>query len=160
MFTRGRNACALVRRKIKITTTTLQQRSRRSFPSCPHGMRNTRVSRLFYVTPANFLRLEGRARASAIFFVTIMLVFPGYPVYTYTSTCVNLSGEKFLHLRSWRNSSTDRSANLRELLRIWLVGYYYYYYYQHIERILQRQVLPIEGVSWQQYLQYVHSVRV
>ena len=35
-----------------------------------------------------------------------------------------------------------------------------HYYYQHIERILQRQVLPIEGVSWQQYLQYVHSVRV
>ena len=97
-------------------------RSRRSFSSCPHDIRNTRVSWLFSgrntCLRPNFCAWKAAARASAILSLTITLDFPGYPVYTYTGTCMNLSGQKFLHLWSRRNSSTDRSANLRELLRI------------------------------------------
>ena len=97
-------------------------RSRRSFSSCPHDIRNTRVSWLFSGRNTRlrpkFFAWKAAARASAILSLTIMLDFPGYLVYTYTGTCVNLSGEKFPHLWSRRNSSTDRSANLQELLRI------------------------------------------
>ena len=46
----------------------------------------------------------GRAlKWKAVLSLTIMLDFPRYPVYTYTGTCVNLSGEKFLHFNRCLN---------------------------------------------------------